>query len=141
MNTDADIWMGFAKTFGMLFVVLAFFLLALYLFRRFSGGMGVKGGADLIKVLSVHHLAPKEKLVLVSVQDETILIGVTPNRISSLANLGQTPELLEKTKNQGSGFADLLGRTLKQRTSQQIKAKPGSATLPAGESAKGQDHD
>ena len=137
MNTDADIWMGFAKTFGMLFVVLAFFLVALYLFRRFSGGMGVKGGADLIKVLCVHHLAPKEKLVLVSVQDETILIGVTPTRISKLGNLESTPELLEKTKSQGSGFADLLGRTLKQRASQQGKVKPSPAARPAEESEKG----
>ena len=122
MNTDADIWMGFAKTFGMLFVVLAVFLLALYLFKRFSGGMGGKGTADLIRVLSVHHLAPKEKLVLVQVLNETLLVGVTPTRISRLAELDAAPELLEKTKKAPAGFSDLLGRAMSQRVGKTVGA-------------------
>ncbi len=43
MNTDTDIWLAFARTFGMLFVVLAVFFLVFYLFRRFSGGGREKG--------------------------------------------------------------------------------------------------
>lgn len=122
MNTDTDIWLAFARTFGMLFVVLAVFLLAFYLFRRFSGVAGGKGSRNLIQVLAVHHLAPKEKLVLVSVLKENILIGVTPQGISKLAVLDNDPldndpldndpdiELVPQKTN--AGFSDLLNRTL-----------------------------
>ncbi len=115
MKTDTDIWVSFAQTFGMLFVVLALFIIALYMFRRFSGATIGKGTRDLIKVLTVHHLSPKEKLVLVSVLNETILLGVTPSKISKLAILDQDPALLSNTQNVSGGFSDLLGRALKQK--------------------------
>lgn len=106
----------------MLFVVLALFLLALYLFRRFSGLTGGQGSQNLIQVLAVHHLSPKEKLVLVSVLKENILIGVTPQRISKLAVLDNDPldndsdlELVPQKTN--AGFSDLLNRTLNRGTS------------------------
>ena len=114
MKTDTDIWVSFAQTFGMLFVVLALFILALYMFRRFSGATIGKGTRDLIKVLTVHHLSPKEKLVLISVLNETILLGVTPSRISKLAILDHDPALISNTQNVSGGFSDLLGRALKQ---------------------------
>jgi len=114
MNTNTDMWVEFGKSLGMLFAVLAFFLIALYLVRRFSGRFGNKGSMALIKVLSVHHLSPKEKLVLVAVQDESILIGVSPAGISSLARFDKLPktasasEPLETTK----GFQNLLKKSL-----------------------------
>nr|WP_319397068.1 flagellar biosynthetic protein FliO [uncultured Desulfobacter sp.] len=84
--------MEFGKSFGMLFAVLFIFLLILYLVRRFSGRFGNSGPTALIKVLSVHHLSPKEKLVLVAVQEESILIGVSPAGISPIARFDTLPE-------------------------------------------------
>jgi flagellar protein FliO/FliZ len=115
MNTDTDLWVSFAQTFGMLFVVLALFLMAFYVFKRFSGATMGKGGRDLIKVLTVHHLSPKEKLILVSVLNETILLGVTPSRISQLAVLDHDPGLIADTQKVSGGFSDLLGKALKQK--------------------------
>ncbi|MCG8635346.1 MAG: flagellar biosynthetic protein FliO [Desulfobacterales bacterium] len=115
MNTDSDIWVSFAQTFGMLFVVLAAFILLFYLFKRFSGVSAGKGSRDLIKVLTVHHLAPKEKLVLVSVLDEVMLLGVTSSNITKLARLDRDPDLISDVHG-GGGFSDLLGRALKQKT-------------------------
>lgn len=43
MSGDTDIWLAFARTFGMLFIVLALVVLAFYLFRKFSG-LGAGGG-------------------------------------------------------------------------------------------------
>jgi flagellar protein FliO/FliZ len=85
-------WMAFAQGFAMLFVVLAMVLLGCYLMRRFS--MIRSGGkpGQLIQVLTTHHLSPKEKLVLVRVQDETLLIGVTPGQISRIARMKQDPD-------------------------------------------------
>ncbi len=120
MNTDTDIWISFAQTFGMLFVVLALFILVFYLFRRFAGATMGKGTKDLIKVLTVHHLSPKEKLVLVSVLNETILLGVTPSRISKLAILDHDPALISNTQNVSGGFSDLLGRALKEKSGKMV---------------------
>ena len=114
MSTDTDMWLSFARTFGMLFIVLALFLVAFYLFRKFSGHTGAKGG-NLIRILAVHHISPKEKLMLVNVLDENILIGVTPQAISSLARLGDKGlDSLEADPGGGSGFSNLLKRSLKR---------------------------
>lgn len=109
MNTHTNMWVEFAKSFGMLFAVLAFFLLALYLVRRFSGRFGTSGSVELIKVLSVHHLSPKEKLVLVSVRNESVLIGVSPAGISSLARFDKVPETALEP---ATGFQNLLQKSL-----------------------------
>ncbi|WP_020588219.1 flagellar biosynthetic protein FliO [Desulfobacter curvatus] len=114
MNTDMDMWMAFGKSFGMLFAVLAFFLIALYLVRRFSGRFGNKGSMALIKVLSVHHLSPKEKLVLVAVQDESVLIGVSPAGISSLARFDKPPNTVTASEplETANKFHNLLKKSL-----------------------------
>ena len=104
--------MEFGKSFGMLFAVLAFFLIALYLVRRVSGRFGNKDSMTLIKVLSVHHLSPKEKLVLVAVQDESILIGVSPAGISSLARFDKLPKTASEPPETTKGFQNLLKKSL-----------------------------
>ena len=105
-------WVEFAKSFGMLFAVLAFFLLALYLVRRFSGRFGTKGSVELITVLSIHHLSPKEKLMLVSVQDESLLIGVSPAGISSLGRFGKAQKTVLEPSETAPGFQSLLKKSL-----------------------------
>ena len=120
--------MEFAKSFGMLFVVLAFFLIALYLVRRFSGRFGTRGSVELIKVLSVHHLSPKEKLVLVSVQDESILIGVSPAGISSLARFDEVPKTSLEPAETVTGFQTLLkNKLIKGKYSHKMPTERDSA--------------
>lgn len=87
MNTSADIWIAFGRTFGMLLIVLALLFLVVYGLRRFSAKRGQRG-EKRICVLEMHHLSPKEKLVLVEVSGEQILIGVTPQKISKIKSIG-----------------------------------------------------
>jgi flagellar protein FliO/FliZ len=113
-------WLAFARTFGMLFIVLALFLVAFYLFKKFSVQSGIKG-TNPIQVLGVHHISPKEKLMLVNVLNENILIGVTPQTISSLATLGEKGvDTVPGIANASPGFSDLLKKTLKR----------GAASMP-----------
>ena len=117
MSADSDIWFAFAHSFGMLFMVLALLLLVFYLMKRFMGARGANTNRDLIRVLTVHHLSPKEKLILVNVLDETILIGVTPNQISTIKVMEKQVDasLVSQgsvSKTSGAGFSDLLNRTL-----------------------------
>lgn len=112
MNSDADIWFAFARTFGMLFMVLALLILGFYLIRRFSLSQGLNNSRDLIRVLAVHHLSPKEKLVLVTVLEETILIGVTPSQISKIAVLDKDADIPVPKPAADTVFSGLLSRAL-----------------------------
>nr|WP_320190879.1 flagellar biosynthetic protein FliO [uncultured Desulfobacter sp.] len=133
MSPHTNMWVEFGKSFGMLFAVLAFFLIALYLVRRFSGRFGSKGSMALIKILSVHHLSPKEKLVLVAVQEESILIGISPAGISSLARFDKLPEPLPASEpiETAKGFQNLLKKSLMKGNDVQ-KMSVGSDSSDSG---------
>ncbi len=112
MNTSSDIWFAFARTFSVLFLVLALLILAFYLIKKVSTAKGMKGGKDFIKVLSVHHLSPKEKLVLLNVLGDTLLIGVTPANISKISSFETDIDVLNKGRKATSGFSDFLAQKL-----------------------------
>ena len=113
MVPHGEIGFALVKIVAMLFFVLAFLLVGFYLIRRFSNAAGPRGNQDMIKVLAVHYLSPKEKLVLVNVVNQTLLVGVTPQAISKLSTLEPPlePEALE-TGSQ-SVFAQVLGKHFK----------------------------
>nr|WP_218576555.1 flagellar biosynthetic protein FliO [Desulfobacter latus] len=130
-------WMEFAKSFGMLFVVLAFFLIALYLVRRFSGRFRTRGSVELIKVLSVHHLSPKDKLVLLSVQDESILIGVSPAGISSLARFDEPPGTSLEPAETDTGFQTLLKKKFAKSNGLHKMPSKNDSANPRADSGNG----
>lgn len=108
METSSDMWVAFLKSAVMLGVVIAALVLLLYVVRRFTSIRGAGKGKEDIRVAAVHHLSPKEKLVLVDVLDRKILLGVTSQAISSLATFdGKTHGPLVETDG-GKGFPDLL---------------------------------
>jgi len=107
-------------------MVLAILLLVFYLLKRFLAARGGNTTRDLIKVLTVHHLSPKEKLILVNVMDETILIGVTPNQISKIKVMDKPMDVFSGSKETltttgDSGFPDLLKRTLDRSSTESEK--------------------
>lgn len=112
MNTSSDIWFAFARTFSMLFIVLALLILGFYLIKKFSEARGIKGQKDFIKILSVHHLSPKEKLVLLDVLGQTLLIGVTPSQISKISSLDTQIDLDSENQETSINFADFLTKKL-----------------------------
>ncbi|NOX34994.1 MAG: flagellar biosynthetic protein FliO [Deltaproteobacteria bacterium] len=112
MNTSSDIWLGFARTFSMLLLVLAVALLAFYMIKKFSITKGVKGNKEFIKVVCVHHLSPKEKLVLLDVMGDTILIGVTPTNISKISSLEKKIDFSGDGNEASFNFSDFLAQKL-----------------------------
>ncbi len=123
MNSSPDIWMAFGRTFSMLFLVLALLILVFYLIKKYSDPKGIKGSKNLIKVLTVHHLSPKEKLVLVDVLGDTILIGVTSSNITKISSFDKNKDSLVKSslnaEDQPSKFSDFLSQKFSR--SQTIK--------------------
>ncbi len=107
MSTTPEIWAAFARTFSMLFVVLIVLVLLFYFIKRLSKRSG-HGGNELISVLAAHYISPKEKILLLDVLNEKILIGVTPQRISQLATIDNDIDLTPKDKTSDMKFADFL---------------------------------
>ena len=79
MSATASLW----KVALSLLVIIAFIPASLWLLKRFQLAQMKLGKTD-IKILSVQSLGTKEKLMLVEVEDEKILLGVTSHTISHL---------------------------------------------------------
>ncbi|MDY0219637.1 MAG: flagellar biosynthetic protein FliO [Desulfobacterium sp.] len=120
MGASSELWWAFLRSGAMLAFVLALLVSILYVVRRFAPMNRTKKGEQKIRVIAAHHLSPKERLVLVQVLDRKVLIGVTPQTITTLVDLGDGTG--ERTKG-GVDFSDILN----QRT--------------AGFTGKGEGHD
>ncbi len=75
------------KTMAMLFVVLALLVITLYVFKRFSNIHAHTTGEITIKTLSSLALTPKDKLQVVQIEDEKIVVGVSPSGINYITKI------------------------------------------------------
>ena len=80
------------KTLAMLFLVLGLLVFVLYFMKRYLfKGRNPKGNI-LIKVVSSLHLSPKERIEVIEVSGERIVLGITPGNIRFLTKLRRTEE-------------------------------------------------
>ena len=91
---------------GLVLVILAIVILAWFL-RRMPGVAGQ--GTSAIRVLAVRAIGHRERLMLVQVGEEQILIGVTATSVRHLHTLKQAVELAPQEPWPGD-FASLLDR-------------------------------
>ncbi len=95
---------------GLVLVLALIFAIA-WVMRRF--GQGTLMGGQHMKVVSSLPLGPREKLLLVDVGGEQLLLGVTPGRINCLHNFN-SPVVSTEASSDGSEFSqklkDILGR-------------------------------
>ena len=100
--------------FGLLLVVGLIFVLA-WLMRRVQ--RGVPGNTQVIELIGSRAIGPRDRLVLVQVGDEQILLGVTPGRITPLHVLKE-PVLAPERQPVNSEFAqrlmDLMGNKVQK---------------------------
>jgi len=75
------------KTMAMLFIVLGFLILVLFLVKKFILPKGKAKGDMLIKVLSTLHLSSKQRVEVIEISGEKIVLGVAPGSISFLTKL------------------------------------------------------
>lgn len=102
-------------TVGLALVLLLIFAAAWFV-RRFTVLPGVSSGA--MRVLSVLPMGQREKLVLVQVGEEQLLLGVSPGRITTLHVLDKPIESVKPEVLNLDGFGDRFRSILKQRLSQ-----------------------
>ncbi|MDY6823744.1 MAG: flagellar biosynthetic protein FliO [Thermodesulfobacteriota bacterium] len=87
-----DLWMTMLKSAAMLCVVLAVLVFFVFILRRFVYQGGSTGRSNPIKILATSHVAPKERIVLVDVMGERLLLGVTSQSIHTLAKISGNAE-------------------------------------------------
>ncbi len=90
-----DLWGAGLKTLAMLCIVIGVLILVLFLMRRFLYLREGPWQGQLIRMLSSYHVTPKERIALIDVAGEKIVIGITPENITSLAKI-DNPEALEQ---------------------------------------------
>jgi flagellar biosynthetic protein FliO len=90
------------KTIAMLFLVLAVLVLVLYIMKKFMSPKGKGKGDLIIKVVSSLHLSPKERVEVIEISGERIVVGITPGNINFLTKLSRYKE--------GNGNIDYTGK-------------------------------
>lgn len=80
------------RTMAMLFVVLGLLVLVLCFIKKYLSPKGKSKGDLFIKVLSSLYLSPKERVEVIEVSGERIVLGVTPGGINFLTKLKDSNE-------------------------------------------------
>ena len=84
---EADLINTGIKTIAMLFIVLGFLILVLILMKKYLLPKQKVKGDIIIKVLSSLHISPKERIEVIEVSGQRIVLGITPGRINYLTKL------------------------------------------------------
>lgn len=82
-------WLSFVFSFA---IVLALLGALLYAMKRLQSGRLLGLPQRKVRVLEVVSVAPRQKLMLVRVKDQDLLLGVTAQQINTLASFPLTPE-------------------------------------------------
>jgi len=82
-----DLWITLLKSAAMLCIVLALLLGILFLMRRLFYRNARMSGRGLIRTVASNYVAPKERIVLIEVLGEMLLLGITPYAINCLAKI------------------------------------------------------
>lgn len=87
MATDLD-WTQWLSMTASFLLVIVLLVATLLLLKRFGLSHGAAGGGQ-INIVDVKNLGSRQKLLLVAVRGEEILIGLSPHSISQLGNWSQ----------------------------------------------------
>jgi len=93
------------KTGGSLLLIVASIIVVGWLYSRLKGNHARNGG--FIRVLATQPLGPKERVLLIEVADQQLVLGVTATRIQTLHVL-QQPVSIATREPLTAGFAERL---------------------------------
>lgn len=100
---------------GLLLVIALIFFLA-WLVRRIQQTLPVSGSQQVISLLASQALGPRDRLLLVQVGKEQILLGLTPGTIVPLHVLQEPVEISKPEGSLSTAFAQRLAKALKTST-------------------------
>jgi flagellar biosynthetic protein FliO len=118
MNSP-ELFPSLLKVVSALAVTLCVMIVAVYLFKKIMKKGGVKmNDSELIHILSVKYLGPKNSIMLVNVLEHILVIGISSSKISLLTEIVDSGSLEQLKDIQGQEskpppFADYLKGLLK----------------------------
>lgn len=116
--SDAEVAPRSAPTFGAgellgfgtsLLVVIAAILLLAWLYKRSNAFR--TGGTDVINIIAAQSLGPKERILLVDVAGEQLVLGMTATQVQTLHVMSEPVEEAAPSV-KGAGFAERLRAVL-----------------------------
>jgi len=103
----------FLTSFLFLAIIVILIFLMAWLFKR--SGLSPGAGNQVIKIVSAVHLGQKEKIALIEVGNQQLLIGISPGNIQKLMILDNPVKVDEKsTKINTIPFSTQLFNSLKK---------------------------
>ncbi len=82
------------KIVSALAVTIGAIIFVSYWFKKIINKSGMNiNNSELIKILSVKYLGPKNRIMLIDVSEHIMLIGVTASNISLLTEIGDSKSL------------------------------------------------
>lgn len=118
----------YLQAFLSLIFILGILFFATWILRKVSGGKGF--GNQKIKVIGGVALSPREKIVLLQIADECLVVGVVPGQIRTLHQLpldkiySQEEIKQQQHQQQGSNlFQNLLNKTMKNNENNENNKK------------------
>lgn len=97
---------------SLVFILVIIFVSA-WLLKRFSAFSGVTGGH--LKVISALGVGQREKILVIQVGEEQLLLGVTTSQVTLLHKLEEKLEMKEPPPIIGSAFSKRLQDALKNQ--------------------------
>ncbi|RXJ13029.1 flagellar biosynthetic protein FliO [Lelliottia nimipressuralis] len=98
---------------GALFGIIAFILIVAWLAKRF-GLAGKTAHARGLKVSASTSLGPRERVVIVEVEDARLVLGVTASQITVLHKLPPAPETVPEHAESPADFQSVMKSLLKR---------------------------
>ena len=114
-------WLYIAMNFA---IVLALLGGVLYVLKRMQSGNLLGVSQRKIKIIEAISVAPRQKVVLLRVKDQDILVGVSPQQIDHLATFAlSAEEVVAESTPQAEGHEGANSLTpLARRLSEMLKA-------------------
>lgn len=104
----------FGKTAAALLFIVLLILLCGWLFKRLN--LRQQFGAQRLRVISSVMVGPRERVVIVAVEDTWLVLGVASGQVSKLHELPAAPMPPPATQSAEGSFATRFGRALKSQT-------------------------
>lgn len=99
-----------------LIVVLALMAGAAWLLRRFNTAKGISNTS--IKVIGAASVGTRERVVVVEIADQWIVVGVAPGRVNALATMQKQETTLTPEAPSSGNFSTWLAQTIEKRNGQ-----------------------
>ncbi|HFE38216.1 MAG TPA: flagellar biosynthetic protein FliO [Gammaproteobacteria bacterium] len=116
MATSPDVTLSLLKVSGGLFLVIIAIFGAAWAYRRYGNMTPIAN--DALRVIGGVSMGQKERVVLMQVGEEQVLLGVTPGRIQRLHVLKKNIEIPAEKTDKKKAFSSQLTAAMKQGNEQ-----------------------